>query len=634
MSDIIELSHSLNKKDFTKLLDKYQDDYHNSTIDTVNDIIDDKIFDNLIDIYSKKFGDYKRIGFLPTKDIVKLPLFMGSMDSKIKDEKSLIKWMKKYTGPYYVEDKIDGVSCLYTKNKLYTRGDGVSGTDITFVLKYLNLPKIKENESVKGEIVMPKNIFEKKYKEKFSNTRNLVSGILNSKHFDINIAKDLIFVAWNYIGEMSKDNCYLQHSEQLDILESYKFKIPIGEIFDTLSFNDLTSFLKKRKEQSEYDIDGLVVKNDIPTVFPLHSSPKHIFGFKVDTYAETEVESVEWNVSKYGILKPIVKFKPLFLSGAELTYASGFNARFINDNKIGPGTIIQLTRSGEVIPFIKSVIKATEASFPTIKYKWNESEVDIEILDKDENDDMKKRKLVEFFKTMKAKFVGESTINKLYNNDINTLKKIFNITVDELTEIEGIKKKGAERIVNAVKNSITNVSLAKIAAAVGIFETGFGERKFQSIVDKYPNILEMAKEYNKDELENYIKKVEGIKTMSIKFVDNIDKFILFLDNHPEIIIEKEENNDNIIFESDDNEEEKEDKKNKLKNKTIVFTGVRNEEFEKIIKKMGGKVTTSVSKNTNILVVKTRYTNSSKELKADQLGIEVLTIEDFEKNYIN
>src|SRR5579872_1560295 len=173
--NIIEKSKQFNQKQFEKFLDDSCKKYYNNEPD--DDIIDDKIYDKLVNLYENKFNiKYKKIGYkaIATLSKSKLPYYMGSLD-KIKTEHSLNLWIKKNIAKEYViMDKIDGISVLYYNNNnenfLFKRSDGIIGSNISHLIKYFKLPIIK-NCAIRGELVITKKEFEK-YKDVMSNSRN------------------------------------------------------------------------------------------------------------------------------------------------------------------------------------------------------------------------------------------------------------------------------------------------------------------------------------------------------------------------------------------------------------------------------------------------------------------------------
>ena len=633
----------LNKIEFDNLLQELQDCYYNN-----QPKISDEEYDSLVDIYETKFGKYKTIGVVGNNQKkVKHTKYLGSLN-KATDEKKITLFSKKYKGPYVVSDKIDGLSALTNGIFISTRGDGYIGTDISHLIQYLNIPKVR-NGLVRGEIVMEKNVFNEKYKDK-SNARNMTSGLVNSKYPNKEELKNLIFLAYEY----DNGNGDMSQTEQFSYLKKLGFHIPFYTVINKLDINELTSLVKKRKNEGAYDVDGVVVVNDIATKIIVGENPKHAIAFKIEGECIiAEVKRVEWNVSKLGILNPRIEIYPIKLKDVVITFVTGHNAKYIIDNKIGPKTKLKITRSGDVIPYIKEVIEGTESQLPDVSYTWykykrvipenvfksmkpnhseylieerdgekmyiiyEESEVDIMI--KEETDDLKKRKIFEFFKCLNAKNLGPATIDKLYDEGFTTLKKIFNITIKELLKIGGIKEKGGERILIAIQSSITNVELSKLIAATGVLGNGIGEKKIQLILDEYPDILEYKE--SSSSLAEKIERIKGFKMMSYQISENFPKIQQFIKEHPEITIKEEKE----MFYED----------SLLKNKIIVFTKIRNKELEEKIKNKGGKIEDSITKKTDILVVNKRYEGSNKETKAEKLGnIEILTISEFEESYIN
>lgn len=668
----------LDEKGLIILLDELCKSYHSNG----NSLVDDDTYDSIKDIYEKKFGkEYVKVGApIGTQEKKKLPKYMGSLN-KIKNKKELENWKKKNPGPYIWTEKVDGVSCLQEKRNLYTRGDGIIGTNISHLASAINIPRDIGNVFVRMEIVMPKDKFEQKYKDDMANARNMVSGLVNRKHFDSNTASDLLVLSYEY-----DDGTEMKQSEQLLYLEKLGYKLPYNGIIkktDDLTIENLQTILKDRKEMANYDIDGIVVFRDIPYRPVSGENPKNAIAFKMEgDCVISTVEEVEWNTSKHGLLKPRVRIVPVELCGVTITWLTGFNAKFIIDNNICKGCTIEVTRSGDVIPFIKDVIvPGDNADIPEGDWEWtkkkymvlknelgeyrrnindkdliieihgneeyyvwyDDSEVDIRI--KGENDEMRVQKLIAFFKKLEAKFVGESSIKKLYDTGCTTLHDFFNLSVNDICKIEGFQNKGATRIVEAIRTAITDVPLAKIAAASGIMGVGIGERKFQLVVDKHPDILEI--DLPVSEMTDLVKDVGGFKTLAVHFASRLPELRMFFENHPEITLKKEKTRKvvkkeelmkkqvPIIFDDEDDEIiiDEDDRRNELDGKTVVFTGFRNKEAEEMIKEYGGKVTTSVSNKTNLLVVAKRYSGNSKEVKADQLGIEVITGDEFINRYM-
>jgi NAD-dependent DNA ligase len=630
----------LSKQEFEAILDEYSDSYYNQSESKISD----EEFDNLVELYNQMYDiKYKKIGCSPPETYKEvLPKYMGSLD-KVKTEVELARWMKKYPKDFILSDKIDGVSALYDGKKLWTRGDGYNGTNITHILKYIRVPSLPNDfkSLIRGELVISKKNFDAKYKSKMSNARNMVTGLLNpfSKIPNTEALRDLVFVAYEYDDTTTTNgtNGTLKNTksqlEQLKLLNQLGFTTPFYIQSEKIDIPLLSELLIDRKQNSEYEVDGVVIVYNYPYTIISKDNPDHTVAFKMEgEFLITEVKSVEWNVSKHKVLKPRVSIEPVQLSGVEIKWVTGHNAKFIRDNGVGKGAKIKITRSGDVIPYIKEVIVKAVPDFPESDvYKWNTTNVDILLIE--ETDDVKKRKILEFFKCLDAKNIGKSTVDTLYSSlKIDTLKKFFNLTPNDIL-CEGIREKKAQKIIEAIQTSITDVDLIKVASASGTLGMGFGERKIKAIIDVYPSILDM--DCSISDIEKMIQSIRGFKTMSGQFAKNIHLLKMFLKQHPEIKIKKYTSVDPSVVDKDTVVDTVEEVKQEYKNsfsKTIVFTGVRDKDLESEIEKRGGKVSTSVSKNTDILVTSKRYSNSSKEIKADQLNKEVLTLEEFKIKY--
>lgn len=648
-TNLLQNYTTISKSDFDSLLSTLSDVYYNSD----SPLVSDEKFDSLVSFYNKKFETYKKVGASSKYKKEKLPIYMASLN-KIKTEEESKRWTKKFKGPYQVTDKIDGVSALYTGDKLLTRGDGEYGSDISHILQHIYLPKINRkniNIYVRGELYMPVNIFKDKYSEKMSNPRNMVTGLINplSNH-DTDKLEDIKFMAYEcfFVDKDIQDS----QREQLLYLKKLGFEIPENKIINNISVDELKLYVVSRKKLSNYEMDGIVLVDDKPYNKPDDKNPENTVAFKIEgECTETEVEFVEWNISNNGFLKPRIKIKPVSLCGVTINWATGFNAKFIKDNKIGKGTILLITRSNDVIPYVKEVIRSTEEEMPDIEYIWNETEVDILPLNitGKYKEDYDISNITYFFKHLDAKFVGESTVRKLYNSGFKTLKSILGVEISDLLKIEGIKQKSAERIKTAISECINNIPIYKIASASRTLKIGFGEKNMKLIFETYPeimNILDKNGNIDNNRVYDIVMKIKGFnEKKSSSFSKHLDNFRVFLQDHPMIKlkdtktkkekkINKEEDDDciEISFEDSDEEIKCNTPQNKIRGKTVVFSGFRDKELEENIENNGGKVTTSVSKNTDILVVAQKYSSSSKELKAEQLGKEILNIDEFMEKY--
>jgi len=614
-------------KEIVKILKKSDEKYHNEGQWLLTDIEYDELKDRLKEL-SPNNSYFKKIGYNPPEKFkVKLPYFLGSQDKiKYNEIKELEKWFDTYNSPksYVITEKLDGISCLIINNnneiKIYTRGNGKEGIDISNIYTYIHsFPKeIPEGIAVRGELVISKDNWEK-IKETGTNPRNVVAGIINRKIIDKKILPLIDFIAYDLLNDRS-----LKIEEALIYMKSLGFKVVKHLVLNKKIENEeLFIILKDLKKTSNYEIDGIVITHNKPYVITNDKNPKYSFAFKSNIILEeieVEVIDVIWNVSKDKYLKPVVKFNPIIINGITIKQATGFNADFIVKNKIGKGAIIKIQRSGDVIPHITGVIKkANEPLMPPndISYYWNDTKIDI-ILNTNEKNKEQDIKIFAFFmKSLNIKGISEGIIKKLYESKYDTLKKIIHIKKEELLSIEGFKEKSSENLLLSLKE-IHNKSCNEIMVASNIIGRGIGNKKIELIINEFPFICDNKKKALELTIED-IKKIKGMGDITSKmFIENLKNFYDF---YEDLHLNKKEPEMKI--------EMKEEKNKKIENKHFVFTGFRNKDFESYINMNKGHIDNTITKNTNFLVVKDKTKITNKITNAIEKGIEILTIEDFE-----
>ena len=619
------------KKDIINILIEADKAFFNSGQPKLTDDIYDIIKDYIRKKYPKD-AYLKRVG-ADVDNKVALPYYMGSQN-KIKDSESEItKYKKKYPGPYLISDKLDGVSGMFVYEgdnvKLYTRGNGREGQDISHLHKYISgFPKIKKQDklAVRGEFIISKDNWDKlkKVDDTLSNPRNTVSGAINSKILNKQLLKMIDFVAYTLV--------FPNLPNGLPELDKMKFNVVNNTVVDDISL----AFLSKNLEVSrknKYVIDGIVI-SDISKVYEiaLGKNPEHSFAFKsIHTLEQIEVivKEVEWNISKDKYMKPIVKFDEILLDDVKIKQATGFNAGYIEKNNIGPGSRIVIIRSGNVIPHIQSVLTASANGKPSMPgelnkdYKWNDTRVDIIKIGEDRNADFDIKNIVYFMKTAEVDNMGPGNITKIYNAGFHNIKSILKIQKEDLLKIEGFKGKSADNILKALEK-VKELDCLVLMDASNMLGRGFSYKKIKMITDVYPSILIDNADNREKSLKISVEdlvKVEGIAKISAKlFIENLPRFYEFYDSLGVKCKGIEEKVDKSV--------EKTENAN-IKDKKFIFTGFRNKDYEKIIVENGGKVVTSISKSTHYLIVKNKTEKSGKIDKATELGVKILDIPEFE-----
>ena len=647
----IKVLDTLNEKEIESMVIVANDAYYNSK----NPLLTDNEYDIVREYAEKKYPDnetIKQVGAPITKNKVTLPYNMPSMDKIKPDTNALANWMNKYKGPYVLSCKLDGVSGLYTTEgsepKLYTRGDGKVGQDVSHLLRVLKLPlrsssrngaresgvsgtygaerssepyEGEQGYAIRGEFIIPKKIFEEKYKSQFANPRNLVSGIVNSKTLD-DKTNDLHFVTYEVI------NPPMKVGEQMDTLAELGHEVVKNERKNTLSNDELSKTLLDWRANYEYEVDGVIVADD-----NIHhrkdGNPEYAFAFKMvisDQMAEAKVVDVLWEASKSGYLKPRVQIEPIKLGGVTIQYATGFNGDFIEKNKIGIGAVIQLIRSGDVIPHIKSVTTPAEsAKMPDMPYTWTKNHVDIVIENVEGDVTVRRKNITEFFTKLEVDGLSGKTVEKIMDAGFDTIPKILKMDKADFAKVKGFKETLINKISDGIRVQVEKASLLDIMAASNMFGRGIGERKIRPILEAEPTIL--TDPGSQEEKYHKLIQIKGIGQENAKsFTENIDKFMTFL---------KDCGLENKLTEKAMTAEEPKnvDKSHPLYEKRVVMSGVRDATVKEKLESVGGILEDSIGSKTFVLVVKSKGDKETSKTKyAKEHNIEIMEPTEFIAKY--
>jgi NAD-dependent DNA ligase len=616
----IHILETLNEQQLSEILRYASKKYYNQA-----PIITDNQYDIIKDFVEHKFPLNKaiyEIGAEVERNKVSLPYEMASMDKIKPDTNALSNWSLKFTGPYILSCKLDGVSGLYTTEgktpKLYTRGNGTVGQDISHLIPHLQLPKTK-GIVIRGEFIISKTIFKSKYASKFANSRNMVAGIINHKTIS-DAVNDLDFVAYEVIKPE------ISPSQQMELLKKYNIKTVLYNETNKLSNEMLSDLLVEWRQNYIYEIDGVIVTND-KTYARKSGNPEHAFAFKMvlsDQIAEAIVVDVLWSPSKDGYLKPRVQIEPIHLGGVKIEYATGFNAAFIKDNNIGIGATIQLIRSGDVIPHIKSVIiQAPQPKMPSVPYKWNDTNVDILLINALDDPTVKEKNITGFFKGIGVEGLSSGNITRIIEAGYDTVTKIMNMSESDFLKVEGFKNKMANKIYTGIRDKIQESNIITIMSASNIFGRGFSDKKIELILTEIPDILVSNKSQQQKILELTEKKGMAQKTAEA-FVSKIEDFNSFL---------KEAGLENKLY-TQKILSQVVDLSHPLYQKTVVLTGTRDKQIMEFLKEVGAVLGSTVSKNTFIVIAKTVEDDTSKAEEARKLNIPIMSVEQFIQKYIS
>jgi DNA ligase (NAD+) len=554
----------------------------------------------------------------------RLPIEMASMN-KIKSMEDIDDWCRlkgiSKSETVIITPKFDGLSlCVNEKtDDAFTRGDGEFGQKSNehykLIGNHLNSDThrdiLRSFDFTYGEVMMSKSTFLEKYSADFANPRNLVAGLLNSPDARLSL-KDCNFIKYGAV--VNKD----YYSTKQDLIESLNACQEIKVQYHICKISELTEDLLIslfHKFGAEYEIDGLIIEiNSLDLQSKLgretsSNNPVWARAFKHPSFeqsAESEVIGISWNISKQGLLKPILHITPVRLDGVTVSNVTGNNARFVKDMGIGVGAKVLVKRSGMVIPIIADVITTVEFQMPDVpNIGWNDN--GIELITLTETDEQKFKQLVSFFEILETDSFGEGVIKQLWDNGHKSVRDILNLSQSDLEKIDRFGKRKSQIVWNSIRKATSDVSLSKLQHATGLFK-GLGSKK-----------LALLEHFTTKPSVDQILQIEGFAEISAQsYIDGYDKFFEFIDGLPITIQEKKE----AVKVSND-----------LDGMTFVFTGVRRSDLEQVIESRGGKIGGSVSKTTTHLIMKAVGSGSSKEKKAIELGVTIMTVEQLE-NLLN
>ena len=550
------------------------------------------------------------------------------------DKKSLLSW------------KLDGLTVVltYQQGKLFkavTRGNGEIGEVITNNAKtFKNIPLSIPYEGrlvLRGEAIIKYSDFEKINREiedaqaKYKNPRNLCSGSVRQLNSEITAKRNVNFIAFALI---SAENVDFKNSieQQYLWLEQQGFEVVERKEVTSSNMEETVKYFAEKIKEYDYPSDGLVLMyDDIEYGLSLGRTakfPRNGIAFKwEDEQAETTLEYIEWSPSRTGLINPVAVFKPVELEGTTVTRASVHNISIMEELKLGDGDTIKVYKANMIIPQIsENVTKSGKCVIPEICPACGErTEIKNDngvktLYCPNKQCPAKHVKLYSLFVSRNAMNIdglSEETLEKFIDAGyIHEFADIFNLSryQKEIVETPGFGQKSYDNLIDSL-NKAREVELHALLYSLGIPNIGVANAKL--ICKYFNNNIEKITHATAEELV----KIDGIgDKMAVKFVEyfsdkeNIKKFNNLLN---ELTIIKEENNE----------------EQNMTGLNFVVTGsverfANRNEVKDYIEKRGGKVTGSVTSKTNYLINNDLLSNSSKNKKAKELGIEIINEEQF------
>ena len=621
---------------FYQYLVKLSEAYYNSG-DTM---VTDQEFDALVEDYEKKFN--QEFVYLGSAHHAKtqLPVCMPSL-TKCKDESSLTRFVNASptATQYTFSEKLDGVSLMiwYHKDnrdakelssiKLLTRGNGDTGSDVTHLLKWIKVPSGFNCDGIQDVYVRGELIIPKAHTDTLgAQLRQMICGVINAKNPDVNVLKQADFVAHSIVNHPSQPTA----SQAFKMLRTWKFNIPQVVISTSCDLAVCNTNFDLILKQTKYQCDGVVIAKNVHEVISTSDKPKNTIAFKRSGAREaTTVVQVLWQESRYGMLHPRVQIVPVQLNASKVEFVAGFNAKYILDNNIGPGSAVTVEMCGDVIPNIVQVHAPStcgKPQMPTADFTWDGVNIKVSTEGGVVSEDQAIARLVYSLKTLDAKGISESTVKKLYTAGFTDEWKLFHdMTYDQLLLIDGVKDATARNILKSIdcaKNTLRLVNLLLISACFA----NYGQRKMQSTIDVIDVPAYLLTRNMTDERVKELLGTQGIKTMSDVFIKGCEQFR----NNPMFmkllaVVQQKRNTSVEVIESSQATAPVASKGD------VVFSGFRDQKLKDAAAATGYRVIdASVTKQTVMVVVKDPDSSSSKVSVAKAYNIPVVTREAFMK----
>ena len=662
-----------NYKNLKNEIEKHNNLYYNED----NPIISDMEYDGLLRKLKEMEKEYPallEIDDSPTEKIGgtasnkfskvehKVPMLSLSNTYNIAEIEDFDKRVKKIINfsekiEYILELKLDGlsISLIYENGNLtraVTRGDGKIGEDVTEnIMEIESIPKkLKEPISleVRGEIILPIKNFNKINEEReengeevFANPRNAAAGTI--RQLDSTIVSKRGLDCYLYYLVNAENYGIKTHLESIKFIEKLGFKTT--KVFEKYSdFKTLEKSIEKwriKREKLDYETDGLVIKiNDFSfyeTLGYTTKSPRWAIAYKFPAeQVKTRLLDVTFQVGRTGVVTPVAELEAVNLSGSVVKRASLHNFDEIRrkDIKIGDNVIVE--KAAEIIPQVVNVVfddrKGTEKEIkepencPACGTKLVKEEGLVALKCLNPHCPEKIKREISYFVSrdaMNISGLGDKIVEKFI--ELEKIKTVVDIYFlenyrNELENLEKMGKKSVDNLLNSINES-KNQDFSKVLYALGIPFVG----KFNAnLLSKTFKDIDVLKEKSVEEL----LKVKGIGEKAAIAVNTF----LNNENNWKIITELKEIGLKFKFEED---ELKEVRDNPIKGKNFLATGklqkYKRNEIKDIILEKGGNYLSAVSKNLDFLIAGEKA--GSKLEKAQNLGIRILSEDDFEKEFL-
>ena len=636
-------------KELIDILNRASAVYYQGKDEIMSNFEYDKLYDELVSL-EKESGlvlagsPTQKVGYEILSELPKQthPSPMLSLD-KTKQVNELESWLGDKEG--LLSWKMDGLTVVLTYENgqllnAVTRGNGVVGEVITNNAKvFKKLPisiPFKGHMVLRGEAVITYSEFEKinaslSEEEQYKNPRNLCSGSVRQLNNEITAKRNVELYAFTLVEAEGVDFENSQKNK-MEFMRKQGFQVVEYKLVTRENIAETVEWFSDKVKTNDFPSDGLVLLyDDIEYGDSLGSTakfPRNAIAFKwADEVAKTKLLEMEWSASRTGLINPVAIFEPVELEGTTVSRASVHNISIVRELKLGIGDEIEVYKANMIIPQIaKNLTESDSLEIPdkcpvcgekTVIHKEN----DVEVLFCENPDCLaKKIKSISLFVSRDAMNIdgmSEATIEKfIARGFLHELADLFKLEryKDEIISMEGFGEKSYEKLIKAA-DAAKVTTTAKFIYSLGI--SGIGLSNAKMICKAFDNDFDKIRKVSREELI----EIDGVGEVLA------DSFVCFF--------EKENNNHVVddllkIIKIEDSESSVQ---NDMKGMNFVITGSVNHfsnrgAVKELVESRGGKVTGSVTSKTKYLINNDSTSNSSKNKKAKELGVQIITEDEF------
>ena len=565
-----------------------------------------------------------------TKETAKLESFLG-------DKEGILSW------------KLDGLTIILKYNhgtleQAVTRGGGDEGEDVTHNARvFSNIPlsiPFKGKMVLRGEAVIPYSEFyrineELGEEEQYKNPRNLCSGTVRQLNSEIAAKRNVKFIAFTLVSAEGRELSD-KKSENMAWLAGMGFEVVESVMVTGKTVAAVVEAFRNKIEENDIASDGLVLTFDSisysKSLGETIKFPKDSIAFKwADEMAETTLRDIEWNTSRTGLMNPVAIFDPVELEGSTVSRASVHNVSILKELKLSIGDRIKVYKANMIIPQIAENLTGTisTAEIPKACFVCG-GETEVRKLRDGEalyctnpNCSAQRIQALSHFVSrdaMNMEGLSEETLKKfLEKGFVANYPDIFRLEEhkDEITQMDGFGEKSYNNLISSIEKA-KDVELPNFIYALGINHVGLRNAKL--LCSNFGFDLEKIKQATEEELVQ-VEGFGGIIAHSIAHYFRQEQHLNLLADALQYLRIRQP------------EQAEEGEESPLAGLTFVVTGdlehfANRKELQALIEKGGGKVTGSVTKKTNFLINNDIHSASSKNKKAAELGIPILSEQDF------